>query len=439
MKLTRRAFLLSGILSIASQHKAFSIEIPIPEQYHNAVSIRTYGAIGDGINDDTTAFQRALDDLRVLGGTLIVPEGNYLLSASNSALYIDGKVSLIGLNGARLIISNGETKGRNRISIAVGTRATWQGHLEGLHFTQGKEYNSSLLINIFNASDYCIANNNFDGFSKSTIIKGINDNGWASRFFRYDGKYIRNTIKCTSNDRKSPQEGISVSASGSSNQGYLAEKILIANNKIFGCADDPIALHGVRDALVLSNEIHSLDGRILISDSEKFFVRDNTCSHESSFDTYSAALIHCTWESSLGTIARGCNNFSIQNNRLFLSRKERQDVQAIYIQGSTSGIVSENTIYSNKSKTNGYINISPIKHLGINRASGNIEIKNNIIYGGGIIIAGPLKSPCIISANQLDGLNRIKHAIYISAEDDNNILLNSNSTLNHTGSAIYRK
>lgn len=43
------------------------------------VSVKSYGAVGDGIRDDTAAFQAAINALPASGGTVTVPAGTYLI------------------------------------------------------------------------------------------------------------------------------------------------------------------------------------------------------------------------------------------------------------------------------------------------------------------------------------------------------------------------
>jgi polygalacturonase len=54
-------------------------------QHHRAVAtfnVRDFGALGDGTNKDTAAFQKALDTCAVSGGgEVIVPAGNYLIGS----------------------------------------------------------------------------------------------------------------------------------------------------------------------------------------------------------------------------------------------------------------------------------------------------------------------------------------------------------------------
>ena len=46
------------------------------------VCVKSYGAIGNGIADDTTAFQSAITALATTGGTIWVPDGTYLLNGA---------------------------------------------------------------------------------------------------------------------------------------------------------------------------------------------------------------------------------------------------------------------------------------------------------------------------------------------------------------------
>jgi polygalacturonase len=48
------------------------------------LSVRNYGAVGDGVHDDTAAFQAAINALPSTGGTITVPAGTYLIDAVRS-------------------------------------------------------------------------------------------------------------------------------------------------------------------------------------------------------------------------------------------------------------------------------------------------------------------------------------------------------------------
>jgi hypothetical protein len=52
-----------------------------PQRYRGStvVNVRNHGALGNGVHDDTNAFQNAIDALPSDGGTVVVPAGTYLI------------------------------------------------------------------------------------------------------------------------------------------------------------------------------------------------------------------------------------------------------------------------------------------------------------------------------------------------------------------------
>jgi hypothetical protein len=60
----------------------------------DTVSVKDFGAVGDGVTDDTAEFQAAIDSLGAAGGSVIVPDGMRCLIDSN--LTVKANVSLVG-------------------------------------------------------------------------------------------------------------------------------------------------------------------------------------------------------------------------------------------------------------------------------------------------------------------------------------------------------
>ena len=61
------------------------------------VNVKTSGAVGDGITDDTAAFNTALKSLADAGGgTCLVPKGTYVISASGMTSPVKSGVHLVG-------------------------------------------------------------------------------------------------------------------------------------------------------------------------------------------------------------------------------------------------------------------------------------------------------------------------------------------------------
>ena len=58
-----------------------SVAYPVCEKLNQTVSVKDFGAVGDGVTDDTAAIQAAIN-ASVGGGTLLLPVGTYLVSAT---------------------------------------------------------------------------------------------------------------------------------------------------------------------------------------------------------------------------------------------------------------------------------------------------------------------------------------------------------------------
>jgi hypothetical protein len=74
-----------------------SVATTVEDKLAQTVSVKDFGAVGDGVTDDTVAIQAALDSLSSSGGCVYFPPGTYNV---NSALSITGSTSGITLLGA---------------------------------------------------------------------------------------------------------------------------------------------------------------------------------------------------------------------------------------------------------------------------------------------------------------------------------------------------
>lgn len=90
------------------------------------VSVKDFGATGNGVTDDTTAIQNAINSLGTNGGILYFPPGNYLVSSTinvgngtNSSISSKTGIYLIGSAGG---VGPGEFS-----SPLYGTQITWNG------------------------------------------------------------------------------------------------------------------------------------------------------------------------------------------------------------------------------------------------------------------------------------------------------------------------
>jgi polygalacturonase len=109
---SRRAFLRNcTLLAAPAAITALGLPMPALAAAYNPPSrrrgstqrsVKSYGAVGNGTHDDTSAFQAAIKSLPSSGGTVVVPAGTYLIDAvrsvklrSNMHLKLDASAKLI--------------------------------------------------------------------------------------------------------------------------------------------------------------------------------------------------------------------------------------------------------------------------------------------------------------------------------------------------------
>lgn len=90
--------------------------------YRDGISVLEYGATGDGVTDDSAAFQAALDAAD--GRTVIVPPGDYLvgwIQVTRASIRMDDGARLIHLSGGALPIFNLSMEAGQSLKIRGGT------------------------------------------------------------------------------------------------------------------------------------------------------------------------------------------------------------------------------------------------------------------------------------------------------------------------------
>jgi hypothetical protein len=88
----------------------------VDSKLKDTVSVKDFGAVGDGTTDDTAAIQAALDSISTTGGTVRVPAGKYKLT---SLILIPAYVTLEGSGRA----DGSSSAYATRLQIAYGGRA----------------------------------------------------------------------------------------------------------------------------------------------------------------------------------------------------------------------------------------------------------------------------------------------------------------------------
>ena len=84
----------AAVLNSASQYGAFTpsgtgaVARTVASKLNDTVSVKDFGAVGDGTTDDTVAIQAAINYTgSKLGGTILLPAGSYKITSTLSCLY----------------------------------------------------------------------------------------------------------------------------------------------------------------------------------------------------------------------------------------------------------------------------------------------------------------------------------------------------------------
>lgn len=95
-----------------------AVEGTKPDAGRGPVSVKDFGAVGDGVADDTKAFQSAVTALQKAGGgTLLIPTGAYLLKGSDSSDgYKNGVVvPFTAQHGGKSVHIVGDSRGGSKL------------------------------------------------------------------------------------------------------------------------------------------------------------------------------------------------------------------------------------------------------------------------------------------------------------------------------------
>lgn len=112
-------------LSLENKLEDMNLEVVFPILDIKSISVKDFGAAGDGVTDDTKAFDKAVSFLSAYGGGIInVPIGVYLIGPldmkANIYLYgeskMDSVLKFIGM-GASILSFCGANGGCSRLRI----------------------------------------------------------------------------------------------------------------------------------------------------------------------------------------------------------------------------------------------------------------------------------------------------------------------------------
>jgi Pectate lyase superfamily protein len=151
-------------ISKFQQSTSTAINRTITSKLSDIVSVKDFGAVGDGITDDTTAIQNALNFIKNTGGTLYVPNGTFMVTT---------------------LVFQWDTSNKPTINImGSGTQSTFIKKISGTS------------TSIFNFTVSALGNGVYSTFSDFTIIGNSCPGITLTKFARMQTRNLR-IINCT--------------------------------------------------------------------------------------------------------------------------------------------------------------------------------------------------------------------------------------------------
>ena len=167
-----------------------SVATTVEAKLSEVVSIKDFGALGDGINDDTNSIQNAIDYVKATGGRLLIPAGTYSFTSldipdasNNNPIIIEGE------SRVSTVLQHTATSG---VAIRIRPDSCWIKHItikgagsgtaDGVYLkdtsSSGPKNCTLFDVQVYNFTGGAAVIN--DGFANSAygLILTSCDNGW---------------------------------------------------------------------------------------------------------------------------------------------------------------------------------------------------------------------------------------------------------------------
>jgi hypothetical protein len=149
-----------------------AVTTTVQAKLRETVSVRDFGAVGDGVTDDTAAIQAAIDYCAVAGGCVYIPAATYYCS---SGLDLKALVSIKGDGYEASILQFDHTGyGIKFESAAVNTNELWGGVLYGFSVRNSNVSNTDGGIVLAGSSQGTIDNVRIGRFKYALILDQAN-------------------------------------------------------------------------------------------------------------------------------------------------------------------------------------------------------------------------------------------------------------------------
>ena len=359
--------MLVCFMGVFSQRAEASTGVYVPDPVTGFVAnVRdaAYGAVADGVSDDTAAIQRAIDAVSAAGGGIVdIPAGNYMINTLHQTGYSYERAGLVLKSNIIVRMANGAVlraipNGERSYQIFSIT------HVDNVHIMGGK---------LIGDRDTHIGNLGQTGYgvritdATNVVIEDL----YAGEFWG-DGVFL-----------------------GEDSRNITLYRVICDHNRRQG-----MSIVGGHNVKILESEFKRSDGTPPKSGID--------IEPEGDHPIVSGVEIrNCLFEgSSTGFVVSNQYSNSVAENIIFADNIVRGNKTAINLVGIQSGEVTGNTIYHDQSITENDT------HWGIRLRNDGRHPTRNVIVRGNTIYGGNVVDTTGESSNVIQN-NTFKAAVYI--------------------------
>ena len=370
-----------------------AVATTVQTKLRESVSVKDFGAVGDGVTDDTAAIQAAIDAVNAVGGGIVsVPQGTYMINAgtfvnmkTNVTLFIDRGAELKAITNNYAVYSVIRGTNVNNWSVIGNGKITGERTTHTGATGEGGE-----CITVFGCENFIIDGLTIqDGWGDGIYIGG-NATVNQSRSFTIQNCYLnnnrRNNISVTAgrdfsiiNNRITnangtlPEAGIDLEPNPS--DAWDVEDCIVSNNVVWANLGSGITCSAIYhgNTIISNNVVHGNgtsgtgigDGIAASNSQAPVIITDNLCfenvrygirlSGASSFDQFNSSIngntVHNNGEDGI-LIRSNIQACSVTGNIVY-----ENDKNGISLDRDTGGTmfgiqVTNNYVHSNSQDAN---------------------------------------------------------------------------------------
>jgi parallel beta-helix repeat protein len=364
--------------------------------------VRYFGAVGDGLTDNTAAFSSANAHLSN-GGTIFVPEGTWLV---NGPIVLSDDVNLVGTGSGSIIRCNSMSTGFGAVTVFGANNIISDVRFQGV----SEDVNGSTAVDV-RGINIKVLNCYVEGFRDGLLLKGSYISAENNRVegCHSNGIYIynlNNSIIGNNVVSSCGYDGIYGFVDGPGGVGsYYLTTVIISNNRLRGNGGNGIELY---------------------SKMERIEVHDNVCTGNSANGIYIGSGTNSSDAKVVSITGNICRNNTtgikikeIEHFVLSENACSRNSSHGIRVERSNKGIVANNTVEENSGhgiSFYGYDVSNGCEYIGV---LGNTAIDNGGGTGSGIYIE-QYCSWLWVTSNSAYNLATASQLYGVRVEDNNN-------------------